>query len=177
MNIVYKANIGESRAVDVFAPTAENFYYRSLTFKLESLENGQIELFLQFLKSNIELLKVELSSEAVVVVAHGVAMSPNRKVVDHIVTLIGARILICNSLRWGFAPTSNLEGYKFTIYLPTAVRPKTPEEIFDALKQNDKPLIERKEIEPPHFLGKLLVWLGLRKRKYSITINGADYTL
>lgn len=177
MNIKYDANLGESKMTEILTPTSDKIYYRTLNFQCKDLGSESIDQLTQFLDEKIELAKVVVSSEAIVLVSHNAHAEPNRQVIDHVMTLFGARILTCDSLRWGFVPHEDCDGYLLTIYLPTTVQAVTPAVMFDALKQNGKPAFDRIEIKPPHIWGKLLVWVGARKRKYRVTINGAQYEM
>lgn len=60
-------------------------------------------------------------------------------------TLVGVRMLTCDSLKWGFVPDNDCDGYKFVIHLPIVHQLISKEKLFDALKNNSKPSIERVE--------------------------------
>ncbi|MEG2599812.1 MAG: hypothetical protein RSA66_10115 [Muribaculaceae bacterium] len=139
------------------------------------MESDQVEKFTQFLDDKIDLSQVVVSSKAIILVGHNPDFEPNRQAVDHVMTLIGSRILTCESLRWGFVSRKDYVGYRFMIYLPTTNHSVTTDELLGALKHNSKPSVERTEIKPAHLWGRILVWLGVRKRRYDICINGSHY--
>lgn len=169
MDIKYvKEGIGEMTLNSLRGVDTETMSYnQTIYFHFTSLYHDDFEEFSLFLDEKVRLAEIEPGGNAIILIRRSPCNKTKCLQVEHIITLVAARILTCSTLYWSFIEDEKIpeSEYRALITLPINTTASfSNEELFQKIAQNARPAISSQHEVQTVLWQKILKWLRIKRK-------------